>query len=712
MAVSGMEAAPRHHLLLEIGCEELPARFMPGALRQLEEAARAGLEALRLGHGPVRTVGTPRRLALLVEGLAPQQEEQVLEAKGPSARVAFDAEGRPTKAAEGFARSQGVPVEALEVRETPQGPYVFAVRREPGRPAADVLAEWLPGLVGRLQFPKSMRWTSTPIRFARPIRWLVALLDGEVIPFERDGLASSRHSRGHRLLAPGPVEIPHASLYIQRLREAAVVVDPEERRRLIWEQAQAVAAGLGGRVEDNPELLEEVVHLVENPSVLGGRFNPDDLQLPPEVLVTAMESHQRYFPVVGPGGQLLPYFIVVSNGDPARGETIIKGHERVLAARLADARFFYEEDRRVPLADQFPGLGRVVFQESLGTLEEKARRIEQLSGYLADALGLGAQERAWAQRAAFLAKVDLVTKMVYEFPELQGIMGREYARASGEEEPVAVAVFEHTLPRHAGDRLPGTRPGAVVAVADRLDTLAGYLAIGKAPTGSQDPYGLRRAANGAVLVWLEHGFPLSLTAAVEQAVAGYGKLWANPAGGGAGGAVVDQAAVVGQVAAFLRQRLRAILLEEGLRYDLVDAALGALPDDLVGAARRARWLQGQVGSPVMAEALRVYQRVANLARQGEGLAVEVDVARFAHGSEGALWQALQGAEGGVEAALAQGDADAALQALAGLGPAVDAFFDGVLVMDPDPAVRSNRLALLVRVRDLFHRLADWSRVEG
>lgn len=694
-----------HTLLFEIGCEEIPARFMPGALRRLEEAAAEGLRELRLEHGPVRALGTPRRLALLVEGVASRQGEKVEEVKGPSARAAFDASGAPTRAALGFARAQGVPVEALEVRDTPQGPYVFAVRREPGRPAAEVLGPWLASLIGAVPFPKSMRWSSR-LRFARPIRWIVALLDDQVIPLTVDGLVSSRASRGHRLLAPGEVTIPHAGAYVEALRQARVIVDQEERRSLIWEQVQRAAGSCGGRVEDNPELLEELTYLVEFPSALVGRFDPDYLDLPREVLVTSMEAHQRYFPVAGPGGGLLPHFIAVSNGPAEHGATIIKGNEKVLAARLADARFFFDEDRREPLEAFLPQLAQVVFQERLGTMKEKVERLEGLSGALADALGLGADQARWARRAARLAKADLVSKMVYEFPELQGIMGREYARASGEEGPVAEAIFEHMLPRFAGDRLPETPAGAVVALADRLDTLAGYFAVGLIPSGSQDPYALRRAAAGAVQIVLHHRWDLSLAPVLRDVLARYRAADGSPL---FAAETVEKTAE--EVLAFMRQRLRVLLMDEGCRHDVVDASLAVFPDRPAAAAERARRLQEAIDTPAMAEVVRVYQRVANLARQAEP-GSRVDPAACAHPSERTLLDAVEGVAPRVEEAARRGRVAEALKILAGLAPAVDGFFEDVLVMDPDPAVRRNRLALLAAVREVFDRVADWSRVEG
>lgn len=698
-----------HDVLLEIGCEEIPARFMPGALAQLEEKAAEGLQALRLSYSQLYTLGTPRRLTLMIEGVAERQEDEVEETRGPSAAVAYDESGAPTRAAQGFARSQGVSVEELEVKETPQGRYVFAVRRRPGRPARDVMGELLHDVIASLRFPKSMRWSDERVRFARPIRWLVALLDGDVVDVQFAGLTASRDSQGHRFLAPGPVAIPSPSGYAQALRDAFVIVDPDERRSVIWLAAQGAARSVGGRVEEQPELLEELTFLTEFPTAVLGKFDPDYLNLPVEVLTTSMEVHQRYLSVVGDGGELLPYFVAISNGDPQRATDIARGYERVLSARLADARFFFEEDQKTPLADLFPQLGAVLFQEALGTMEQKARRLQRLAGHLGQLLGCSEEETRHAERAAMLAKVDMVTKMVGEFPELQGVMGREYALRSGEPEAVADAVFEHVLPRHAGDRRPRTVAGALVALADRIDTLSGCFAAGLIPTGSQDPYGLRRAATGAVQICLDHQFAFDLTSLVELSLSLYEGL---PKGGGEKEAGQDRTDTVAQVVAFLQQRLRVILQEEGCRPDVVEAAIGVAGERIVDAAERARQLQRWRTDDAVAEGLRIYQRAANLARQAEDDTGEVDPERFAHPTERSLWQEMQDAEPAVEQAMEAGDVGAALRRLAALGAAVDEFFDAVLVMDPDPAVRANRLALLVRLRSLFHRVADWSRLEG
>lgn len=680
-------------LLLEVGTEELPARFLDVALPQLREAAVAQLKELRLSYSGVHVYGTPRRLALLVEGLPERQADLVREVKGPSRQVAFDADGQPTRAAQGFARSQGVPVEDLQVRETEQGAYVFAVLREAGRPVAEVLVDWLPRLVTGLHFPKSMRWGAGELRFARPIRWLVALLDDQVLPIELERVRAGRVTRGHRFLAPEPIELDAPTQYVERLRAAYVLVDASERRQAVLDQVREAAARHGARVIEDPELVAEVANLVEYPAAVVGGFDPAYLQLPREVLITPMREHQRYFPLIDEAGRLLPHFVAISNGPRTDMALIRQGNEKVLAARLADARFFYEEDRRQPLAAYVSRLAEVVFQEQLGTVHEKMERIRRLTGWLADAVGADEDSRTAAVRAAELAKADLVTQMVYEFPELQGIMGREYALLSGEGDAVAQAIFEHYLPRHAGDELPASLAGSLVSVADKLDTIVGCFGAGLIPTGSQDPYGLRRQALGVLRIaaGLSSGFDLER--ALAQAKEGYGDRLDT-----------DTDVLVGRITEFFQQRLRGLMQEEGLRHDIVEAVLAVGFSDVAGSFRRARALAQFSGSEDFDALITAYQRAANLAGKGDTDQVEEGV--LGHPAERALYGALQDVAGRVEAALASARYEEVLEHLATLRPHVDRLFEEVLVMAPEPEVRRNRLALLRRLVALCHQVAD------
>ncbi|QIA27926.1 glycine--tRNA ligase subunit beta [Thermaerobacter sp. PB12/4term] len=723
------EMDQRLDLLVEVGCEEIPAGDCGEARRQLAERAGTALAEAGLTYEVVRSLGTPRRLTLVVQGLSPRQEAREEWVRGPSRAAAFGPGGEPAPAALGFARSQGVEVSQLVVRQTPQGEYVFARKVHQGRPAAEVLAELLPAVLGGLEFRRTMRWGAGEHRFIRPVHWLVALLGEEVLPVSFAGVRAGRVSYGHRFLHPEAVELASAAEdeYRRRLAQAYVVVDPEERRQRIVEQAQAVAAAVGGEAEIDPELLDEVVDLVEYPTAFAGSFAAEMLELPRDVLVTTMKVHQRYFPVRQPGeSRLMPYFIAVRNGDERHLQTVRQGNERVIRARLADARFFFQQDRQRRLADRVADLERVSFLPGLGTLLDKTRRLERLVGWLAERLDLPAPEREQAARAAHLAKADLVAALVYEFTELAGRMGRQYALLDGEPAAVAEALAEQYLPRGGDDEpLPSTRPGLLLAIADRADTLAGCFAAGLEPTGSQDPYGLRRAGVGLLRLLAGPaaqgpagrtgggaGTPAGtgatgsghpslppLDVLLDQALAGYLPPVASPA--------VEVRFDPGEVRArlldFLVARLRGLLAEAGYAHDVIQAVLAVDARDVPGVWARARAVAELVASPLAADVLTVHRRAANLAGRAEADAV--DPALFREPEEQALYAAVQAAAGQVEEALAARDYGAYFQAIAGLRPAVDAFLDRVLVMAEDPALRANRLALLKRVAGLAGRVA-------
>lgn len=686
-------------LVFEIGCEEIPARLMPDALQALRASAEEKLKAARLDFREIATYGTPRRLVLFVESLAEETEPREYEVKGPPAQVAYTPDGRPTRAAEGFARSQGVPLESLTIRQVEGGSYVFAVKREEGRPAEAVLAEILPSLVRSLSFPRPMRWGSGELRFVRPIRWLLALFGTEVVAFSLDGLKSDRLTYGHRFLAPGPFRIADPADYFAKLEKAYVVLDPEERRARIRTQGEQLAKEVGGRALFPDDLLTEVTFLVEYPTALLGSFAPEYLELPSEVVVTPMKDHQRYFPVVDPEGDLLPYFIAVRNGTAEHLDIVRAGNEKVLRARLADARFFFEEDKRVSLADRVERLKHIVFQENLGTLYDKTERLKALAQYLAGAVGLDGVAAGFVVRAAHLAKADLTTNMVYEFPELQGIMGREYALLSGEHASVAQAIAEQYLPRFAGDELPVTIGGSLLALADKVDTIVGCFGVGLVPTGSQDPYGLRRLASGCISIVLEGELDLSLAELVNTAAGLYEKqkLLPRPA-----------AEVAGEVREFFVGRLRIALEDRGLRYDVVDAVLAAAPDNPGQAYRRAEAIQRLRQEPFFRRLLTAFTRAANLARQAgeEELRPEL----FVEAAEKELYEEYQKAANLVPSLVHEERYQEALERLAELAAPVDRFFEAVLVMAPDPAVRANRLALLKAIRGLGLSIADFSRL--
>jgi len=685
--------------LLEIGTEEIPARFLTPALEQLRELAARGLEEKRLAYRELRTLGTPRRLVLYVGGLAEEQTPLRTRVKGPAKRVAFDEEGRPTAAAEGFARNQGVRVEDLVVETVGQVEYVFAVKEESGRPAAEVLAELAPELIAGLHFPKPMRWGDLDFSFIRPIRWLLALLGPDVVTFRAAGLTSGRITFGHRLLSKGPITVADPDDYFRQMRAAFVLVDPEERRRVIWEQVRAAAASVQGRVPEDEALLEEVTNLVEWPTAFVGSFAEEFLELPAEALMTPMKEQQRYFPVVDAAGKLLPRFIGVSNGNPRYLDTIRAGNESVLRARLADARFFWREDLQVPLADRVDQLRSIVFLEGLGTMRDKVQRLVGLTEYLVGMAGVDREAREHALRAALLSKADLVTNMVYEFPELQGVMGREYALRSGEGEAVARAVFEHYLPRFAGDRLPESTPGRLVALADKLDNLVGCFAAGIQPTGSQDPYALRRQATGLLAIILEAGWRLSLRDLIARAYELYG---------GAPGLRADLPTTTAEIMEFLRPRLKGLFEERGLSWDTVEAVLAAGYDDAYDAWRRGEALQSFRATEEFPRVYTVLERARNLARHATHS--EVRPAHFVDPAEEELYRKFRDVREEVHARLAAGDIVAALRATAALYDPLDRFFNAVLVMTDDVRQRENRLALLQNVAGVVARVADFARI--
>ncbi|NLE76816.1 MAG: glycine--tRNA ligase subunit beta [Chloroflexi bacterium] len=682
-------------LLLEIGVEELPAKDAEQALAQLAVNVPALLEGARLSYGSLEVLGTPRRLAVLVQGLAPRQTDLAEEVKGPPAAAAFDSAGQPTKAAVGFARGQGVAVESLTVRSEGNKSYVVAQRVSPGQNAVEVLPELLRQAVAGLSFERSMRWNDSSVSFARPLRWLVALLGGQTIPFGYAGVSSGRTSRGVRPLGSPELPIAQAEGYPALMATHGIMVQPKERQETIRSQAGALAAEVGGVVAEAPGLLDEVTHLVEQPTCLRGAFDPAHLELPREALVAVMRKHQRYFPVEdAASGQLLPYFIAVRNGDAQHLEVVQAGNEEVIGARFADAAFFYQADRRQPLEEYNQRLATLTFQEKLGSMLDKAQRIERLAPALADRLGLSDDERRLAQRAAHLCKADLATQMVVEMTSLQGVMGREYALLSGEEPAVAEAIFQHYLPRFAGDRLPDSRPGWVVGLADRLDSLAGLFSVGLAPSGSADPFGLRRAALGIIQTLLHHQASLSLREALTEAA----QSLPTPAA----------SADLGAASAFITGRLRAALLDEGFRYDVVDAVLAEQDDDPWAAYRTVQALSRWVQRPCWPETLQAFARCVRIARPiSERYAA--DPGFLSEPASQALYQAYTQCRGETAGDVS---VDAFFESFGRMIPAITRFFEDILVMDENPNLRQSRLGLLQGIAELTRGIADLSKLEG
>lgn len=677
----------KRDLLFEIGTEEIPAHVMPHLLEDLAQLAETMLKEHRLSYEKVRTLGTPRRAALIVTGLAERQEDVNTETRGPSVAIAFDADGNPTKAGAGFARGQGVDPSALIQRDG----YVYASVHESGAATAELLTSLLPDLVRAIPLPNSMRWGDLDFRFIRPIRWFVALYGTEIVPFTLAGVTSGNHSRGHRTLAPADFVITSAADYEAACEKAYIIVDPERRRAMICEQITETAKACGGTAEITPDLLEEVLYLVEYPTALSGSFEEKYLALPAEAVITPMRDHQRYFPVKAADGSLLPAFITVRNGGKAHLDVVAHGNERVLRARLADAQFFFDEDRKKSLAEHREKLKTVVFQRGLGSMYEKTERLMALTTAIVEEMAAGDTDDAAladARRAAELSKADLVTGMVTEFTELQGIMGREYALLDGESPAVARAIDEQYMPRFAGDELPQTPLGVALSAADKIDNIVGTFSQGRIPTGSQDPFGLRRQALGLVLMLIEQESTMLLSDLVDEACDLYDLEEFR-----------DKMQVY--VADFIRLRLKNVLSERGVRYDVQEAVLGDV-DLVADVPLRAAYVERLLASEGGEALVQSFVRVGNIARSVTG--GTVDPALFKAEEEGALLSAYQ------TAAAARAEGEDTLPAEQALGRAIDTFFDAVMVMDKDARVKENRLSLLKMIDDYLLETADYSKI--
>ncbi len=694
-------------LLLEIGVEEMPASAARSGLEQLFANGLRLLAENRLLDGDIarentRVFGTPRRLTWIVEELPAAQKSEVREVKGPPAKIAFGDDGAPAPAAIGFAKSQGIDVRDIEVREVDGGKYLFAVRESVGLPTLEVLPDILAELVNSLEFTKAMRWGTGQLRFIRPIRWLLSFYGSHPVSFELDGLRSGRQTFGHRFLAEGPFELTAASEYEAVLKNAKVLLDHEMRRASIKGMIEAAAEGVGGRAFADPadiKVLDEVVFLVEDPHVVVGEFDEGFLRVPRAALVTAMKSHQRYLPLEDRDGQLMAKFAIVHNGDPAHEDQIRRGHERVLRARLADAAFFFSEDTKSTLESKVDDLGTVVWQAKLGTVRQKTERVQKLAARLASQLELLPDDVAMIERAALLAKGDLTTSMVIEFPDLQGVIGREYALVDGEDNEVAQAVFEHYLPRFAGDDLPGGLVGRVVAVADKLDTLAGCFLAGLIPTGSADPYSLRRQAAGAVQILAQTGWSFDILDLTRLAIAGYE---------GASVEADEPEVVAVRLNEFVLARLRRLLGETGATTEAIDAVLSSgrgVVADVIARVRLVNALEGKTG---LEDIKIAFTRCHNLAQQELGEAIDEDL--FEDVAEERLFGALMKARDEIAASVGDDDLDNVVRVLASLRPRIDEFFEAVMVMADDERVKNNRLRLLNICVGLSEEIADFSKL--
>ena len=697
--------------LLEIGCEEIPAGMIPRACAELKVILEKYFAANGLlDSSPVETYGAPRRLVGTVKALRTRQADQVKEMMGPPKSVAFDNVGRPTRAAESFAAKTGVAIAKLQVVSTPKGEYLAARKVIPGRAASDILKEILPQVLMDIPWPKTMQWLglSGP-RFIRPVRWIVALHCGKVVPFEWAGIESGADTQGHRFLGKPRIAVKGAQDHAARLKGNGVLVRPEERRGKIEKELAAALKRSGMRVHPDQALLDSVVYLNEFPSVILGSFDPAFLALPDEILITVMRDHQKYFAVEQRDGRLAPHFLAVINLDKDRTGQVRQGHERVLRSRFADARFFWESDLKRRLADNLPRLGHVTYESRLGSYRDKVERVRWLARWLAEqwfSSGIHQAHVSLADRAAELAKCDLVTDMVREFTELQGVVGGLYAKAQGEDEEVARAVYDHYRPAGADDELPRGLTGCIVSLADKLDALVGCFAVGVVPSGSSDPYALRRAAAGIVRILMERKLPLSLSTAVS---AGMRSLKENPP------AIAASGEVEAKVLEFLLERARYILRErQGYAYDEVNAVLAAGGDDLVDAARRLEALKAIRKTRNFEPLAVAFKRIRKiLEKAGPPASWKLSAIRedlFAEEAERALHTASREVARQAGEHKRAGEYRGALQAIAGLRPTVDRFFDDVLVMAEDEMVRKNRLTLLSDLLREFSTIADFSEI--
>lgn len=679
-------------LLLEIGTEEIPARFLPKINIQLAELVAKKFADKKIPYDTVKVYSTPRRLAFLLTGLAKQQPDNMLEAKGPALKIAKTPEGEYSKAAQGFARSQGVDLADLLEKDG----YIYAVKKLLGQNVQDLLPELLLEIIQELNFPKNMRWANYDIRFVRPIHWLVALLNEQVIPLTIAEVSSGNFTYGHRFLSAGKITLKHAQDYVETLRAEHVIVDPDEREAMIVEQIKTIAQQNQATAKIDEELLEEVVYLVEYPTALCGHFDPEFLVLPKEAIITPMKEHQRYFPLFSEKtGELMPMFITVRNGNDYNLAVIAHGNARVLRARLSDASFFFNEDRKQKLEIRLQKLKNVVFQDGLGSMYDKVERIEKLAVRFAQMVDY--QDLAIVKHTAHLAKADLVTGMVCEFTELQGIMGREYAKLEGEAPLVYEGIFEHYLPRFAGDILPSTATGIFVGLADKIDNIVATFSRGLIPTGSQDPYALRRQALGIVNVLANSTYKLPLDKIIMAACETL-----NISG-------QEQQDLTAKLQEFFTLRVKNLLIEQGLRYDLVDAILAMQLMDMQDTLKRAKAIKEFAVSQEFVSTVQAFVRVANLTKNVAQAGV-VQEEKLLEAAEIELCKQFNQQKTAIEAAITEGEYLVALQVINKLVEPINYFFEKVMVMDKDEEIKNNRLALLVNIRELVLKIVDFTKV--
>ena len=683
-----------NYLLLEIGVEELPSRFGQTTLDQIENNLSKLLKEERVNFDNIDKYATPRRLTFVIKNLADKASDLEEEVKGPAKKIAVDEEGNFTKPALGFMKSKGLDPENVYFKQVGNAEYLFGTIKQSGKETAEILKNIIPTAIKNVTFPKAMRWGGKNMRFARPIRWMVALLNDNVLDVNLEGIKASNVTKGHRFLGEREFEVNSVEDYFEKLEKNYIILDQHKRKAMIKEQAIEVANSLGGEVELDDDLLEEITFLVEYPTAFYGEFEEDYVKLPKEVVTTPMKEHQRYFPV-SKDGKLLPYFIAVRNGDSHRIDIVKAGNEKVLKARLADALFFYKEDTKKPLESFVDKLQTVVFQAKLGTVYDKSLRIDKLSQTILNELNMSESAKN-TQRAAKLCKADLVTNMVFEFTELQGIMGRDYAKVGGENEEVCQAIFEHYLPRYAGDILPQTNAGIALSIADKLDSIAGFFAIGIKPSGSQDPYALRRQALGILSILLDKKLSVNLNNLINAALDNYSNLEFN------------KEEVASQIVEFFVERVKNLFKDLGIRYDVIDAVLNNNLNDISDIHTRAlelnRWLQ----KDELVEMLTAFNRVSTLAQKATIDIVKEELLK--EDAEIKLYNGFKEIKSNVESLLVDKKYNQALDAFATLRPLVDNLFDNVMVMDKDESVKENRLGLLKQIYSTMLTICDLSKI--
>ncbi|QGH34960.1 glycine--tRNA ligase subunit beta [Gracilibacillus salitolerans] len=688
------------NVLFEVGLEEMPARFMNDTEKQLKSKTIDWLKDIRLAYQNLTTYITPRRFAVLIEGLDYKQADQEEEAKGPALKIAKDDDGNWTKAAIGFSKGQGKSIDDLYLKEVNGTEYVFVNKFLEGKTQEELLSDFKDIILG-LNFPKNMRWADQNLRYIRPIKWLVALQDEKVIPFEIAGVHTSNKSFGHRFLG-GRIEINTPSSYAQLLNDQYVIAETKKRQEMIFNGIRQLEQEKGWKIPIDGDLLTEVTHLVEYPTVFFGHFSEEFLHIPKEVLITSMKEHQRYFPVQTENNQLLPYFIGVRNGTSDHIDTVSRGNEKVLRARLQDAQFFYDEDQKQSIDNNLTQLDRMVFQESLGTIGDKVKRVTEISEIIATELDLSEQEKTQIERAARISKFDLVTNMVNEFTELQGIMGRKYATIFGEEDVVAQAIEEHYMPRNANDELPASIVGSVVSIADKIDTIVGCFAVGLIPSGSQDPYALRRQALGILQINQHNSWDLNINQLIEKVFALFDAKDISKA--------AEKSHVLNHLESFFKQRAAYIMKEAGIEADIIDAVLVNELSDFSLLLDKAQLLKEKRADSIFKDKQEAFVRVMNLATKAEGNKT-IEPSLFEKNEENKLYQTYIDIKDHYQNAIAKKDAKAALDQLTPLVEPIHHFFDNTMVMADDEKIRDNRLALLKVIASEINKFADLTKVQ-